>query len=187
MTKHLIETIRHNLGYADLQKINPVDQEPKQPAPQAPEELLSQAAIPAVATALYSFTRNQDGCEALLRGTNSDWLGTIYKGREKEAISKVSQYAGVTDSQAESHMEDIADEAVKHLRSIAGNPAEATKISAYMSSERHNILTHLPAAMQLGDLLNDDSLDDRTNKMEGPMSNMMHKIESTFSEGEKKS
>ena len=31
------------------------------------------------------------------------------------------------------------------------------------------------------DLLNDDSLDDRTNKMEGPISNLMHTIENKFS------
>jgi hypothetical protein len=37
--------------------------------------------------------------------------------------------------------------------------------------------------MQLGDLLKDDSLDDRTNKMEGPISNMMHNIENKLSGG----
>jgi hypothetical protein len=38
--------------------------------------------------------------------------------------------------------------------------------------------------MQLGRLLEDDSLDDRTNKMEGPISNFMHSIENKFSGNE---
>jgi hypothetical protein len=36
----------------------------------------------------------------------------------------------------------------------------------------------------MGDLLNDEALDDRTNKMEGPISNFMHKIENNLSGGQ---
>jgi hypothetical protein len=42
---------------------------------------------------------------------------------------------------------------------------------------------HLPAAMQLGYLLNDNAMDDRTNKMEGPVSSFMHTIENKLSGG----
>ena len=52
-----------------------------------------------------------------------------------------------------------------------------------MKGQRHNILLYLPAAMQMGDLLNDDTLDDRTNKMEGPISNFVHTIENKLSGG----
>ena len=41
-------------------------------------------------------------------------------------------------------------------------------------------------AMNLGDVLNDETLDDKTNKMEGPISNMMHKIENNMSDGDRK-
>jgi hypothetical protein len=53
----------------------------------------------------------------------------------------------------------------------------------YMNSQRHNILVYLPAALNIGDVLNDEGLDDKTNKMEGPVSNFMHKIENTLSGG----
>jgi hypothetical protein len=35
--------------------------------------------------------------------------------------------------------------------------------------------------MNFGDILHDETLDDRTNKMEGPISNFMHKIEDKLS------
>jgi hypothetical protein len=41
----------------------------------------------------------------------------------------------------------------------------------------------LPPALQMGDLLNDNTMDDRTNKMEGPISSMMHSIENKLSGG----
>jgi hypothetical protein len=40
---------------------------------------------------------------------------------------------------------------------------------------------YLPAALQIGVLLNDDTLDDATNKMEGPISSLMQKIGAAFS------
>jgi len=36
--------------------------------------------------------------------------------------------------------------------------------------------------LQIGKLLNDSTLDDRTNKMEGPISGLMHAIEKKFSD-----
>jgi hypothetical protein len=54
-----------------------------------------------------------------------------------------------------------------------------------MNDQRHQVLVYLPAPLQLGDLIHDESLDDRTNKMEGPVSNFMHKIEDKLSQGGK--
>ena len=78
-------------------------------------------------------------------------------------------------------MEIIAAEAIRILRQDAGENAPATKIKTYLNEQRHHVLTYLPAAMQLGELLHDDTMDDRTNKMEGPISNFMHKIENNMS------
>jgi hypothetical protein len=52
-----------------------------------------------------------------------------------------------------------------------------------MSDQRHHILVYLPASLQLGELLNDSGMDDQTNKMEGPISNLVHNIENKFSGG----
>jgi hypothetical protein len=38
--------------------------------------------------------------------------------------------------------------------------------------------------MKMGDILNDEALDDRTNKMEGPVSGFMHRIENQLSKGD---
>jgi len=72
-------------------------------------------------------------------------------------------------------------EAIHALReSIVHHPTQEA-VKRYMGDQRHSILVYLPASMQLGSLLDDDSLDDRTNKMEGPISSFMHSIENKFS------
>ena len=58
---------------------------------------------------------------------------------------------------------------------------DGKSVSAFFSAQRSNILKHLPVELNMGEYLKDPSVDDRTNKMEGPMSDMMHTIEKIFS------
>ena len=185
MPTNLVETIQKNLGYPSLQKIDPNIQETKEKIPRHTQEKLSQAAIPAVLTAFYKFTRTDEGCNAIIaEQAHGDWLGFIFEGKEEVAVDKVARYAGVIAGEAESAMENIADEAVNTLKKSAGTNPTAESVKTFMNDQRHNILVYLPAALQMGDLLNDEALDDRTNKMEGPVSSFMHKIENILSDGD---
>jgi hypothetical protein len=178
---NLVEIIQKNLGYPPLQKIDPNIQETKEKFARQPMEKLVQAAIPAILTALYRFTRTDDGCATILAiKEHQDWLGTIFEGKEKIAVEKCAAYAGVSHDEAESVMENVSDEAVRILKNIPGTRT-GSGIKALMNAQRHNILVHLPAAIQMGDLLNEEALDDRTNKMEGPVSSFMHTIEAKLS------
>jgi hypothetical protein len=182
MANNIVETIQKNLGFPPLQKIDPNIQETKEKTFRDPEEKLAQAAIPAVLTAMYQYTRSEEAGPYLFSDANdTDWLAVIFKGKEKIAVEKVARYAGVSENEAESAMENIADEAVTTIKNSAGAKPTPGAIKSFMSDQRHSILVYLPAAMQMGDLLNEESLDDRTNKMEGPVSNFMHAIENKMS------
>ena len=185
MANNLVETIQKNLDLPALQKIDPNIQETKEKTLRSSQEKLAQAAIPAVLAALYKFTRTDDGCKAIISGDGySDWLGTFFEGKEKSAVDKVARYAGVTDEQAESVMENIADESVNTVKNSVKPKPSVESIRKFMDDQRHIILVHLPASMKMGDILNDEALDDRTNKMEGPVSGFMHKIENMLSKGD---
>lgn len=185
MATNIIEAIRKNLEYPSLQKVDPNIQETKEKYQQVITEKLAQAAIPAVLTAFYRLLRTENGCKKLISADPAeDWLDILYKEKEEEAVEKVARYAAVTKNQAEGYMENIADEAAKLIKESAGSPASPEKIKTYMNGQRHHILVYLPAALNMGDLLNDEGLDDRTNKMEGPVSNFVHKIENNLSGGQ---
>jgi hypothetical protein len=186
MATYLIETIQKNLGFPALQKIDPNFQETKEKTPAQSQAKLAQAAIPSVLMALYKFVRTDKGGRSVLDASgHTDWLGVIFDGKEKEAVDKVAHYAGASNKETESVMENIADEAVVVVKQSAGANPTPDGVRSYLNDQRHDILVHLPAAMQMGDVLNDESLDDRTNKMEGPMSNLMHAIEGKLSKGDK--
>lgn len=187
MTGNLVEIIQKNLGYSQLKKVDPNVQDTKESVVQSAVDKLGQAAIPAVLTAIYKFSRTEEGATQLIGSEDhEDWLGVIYAGKEEGAVEKISQYAGVTPGEAEGHMENIADESVKVIKDQIGPKPTQEKLRSLLAGQRHSILVYLPAALKMGDLLNDEALDDKTNKMEGPISNLMHKIENSFSKGDEK-
>jgi len=183
---NFVETIQKNLALPTIQKIDPNSQDAKEKFLRLPEEKLAQASVPAVLTALYSFTRTDEGCDFILSHSDQpQWLGILFLDKEKTAVARVAEYAGVTKREAKKNMEIVANESISVLMKEAGDDPGIENIRSVMNAQRHNILVCLPAAMQMGDLLNEEALDDRTNKMEGPVSNFLHKIENILSKGDK--
>jgi len=176
MVTNIVDAIQKNLGYQPLKKVDPNTQEIKEANQMSPGQKLPQAAIPAVLAAMIKYSDGKDGVNLLSDNENKDWLGTIYFGKEMDAIKKVAEYAGVSAEEAKSHMEKISDEAVKIAKESIKTP-DGEKLRSFMNSQRHNILSHLPASMKIGDVLNEETFDDRTNKMEGPVSGFLHRIE----------
>lgn len=186
MPTNIVETIQSNMGLPPLQKVDPNIQEPakNESDPQVADKL-PQAALPAVLAGLYKFTRTDDGGNYVLAGGRlKPWIDAIFGDKKQGAVEKVAHYAGVSTEEAAEKMEEIAQEAILVIHQTMDNKHTAEKLKVYMNGQRHNILVHLPAAMQLGDLLEDNSMDDRTNKMEGPISNLMHKIENALSKSD---
>ena len=176
MAKNIVEAVQERLGYAPLEKVDPNIQDAHNK--HSSSQKLAQAAIPAVLTAIYRQTRTEAGCSQVLEGNLPAQL--------LPAAENIARYAGVTTDEAQHQLENIAKESVSVLRETAGKNGDPSSLKNYMNNQRHNILVYLPAGLQMGDLLNDETLDDRTNKMEGPVSNFMHKIEDNLSGGGRK-
>ena len=176
MVINIIEAIQKKLGYRPLKKVDPNTQEIKKAYKMSPEEKLPQAAIPAVLAATIKYSDSKDGINLLSENRKENWLNVIYCGKENDAIQKVADYAGVTVEEARRAMQKISDETVVIVKDIVRSP-DSEKLRSFMNSQRHSILSHLPAALQMGDVLNEETFDDRTNKMEGPVSSFLHRIE----------
>ena len=176
MVTNLVDAIQKNLGYPPLEKVDPNSQEIKGAKKMSSATKLPQAAIPAVLAAMIKYSDGPDGINLLTLHENRNWLATFYGGKEKDAVRKVANYAGVSEDEAQRNMEDISNEAARLVINSVKN-ADAEKLRSYMNSQRHTILSHLPAVLKMGDILNEETFDDRTNKMEGPVSSFLHKIE----------
>ncbi|MEO6001295.1 MAG: hypothetical protein ABIN89_30870 [Chitinophagaceae bacterium] len=182
MTTTLAESIQKNLGYPELRKIDPNTQLVTQKNIETVPNQLGQAAIPTVLLGLYKYGNTEKGSEDILRGNiSTSWLDLFFADSKEEAISKVAAYAGKPQEEVALKMEEIASESVKIIRENTPEKASFSDVKTYVANQRNSILVFLPAELQISTLVNDNTLDDRTNKMEGPISNAVHFVEKLFS------
>ncbi len=182
MAINLLETVQKNLGYPALQKIDPNTQVVKEDDKTPDEDKFSQAAIPAILTAFYKYVQTDDGAADFLRGDYStDWVNKIFQDNKRDVVKTISSYSMQSGAAPVARMNDIADETVRVTKENLPADAGIKDVKLFFSNQRNNILLYLPAALHMGDLLHDDTLDDNTNKMEGPISSLMHSIGSAFS------
>ncbi len=182
MSINLLETIQRNLAYPALQKIDPNTQQVVADEKTPEEHKFSQAAIPAVLTGLYKYVQSDVGAEDFFRGSNSsNWVGKIFDDNKKEAIQTISAYAKQSNEDPIAKMNAIANEAVKVVKENLSADASAKEVKLFFSNQKNNILLYLPAVLNMGELLHDSTLDDKTNKMEGPVSSLMQSIGTAFS------
>lgn len=182
MSINLLEAVQQNQGYPPLQKIDPNTQQVVSDDKTPGEHKFSQAAIPAVLTALYKYVQSDEGAEEFLRGVNStDWVSKLFDENKKEAIQKISAYAKQSNQDPVATMNTIANEAVKVVKNNLPDNAGIKDVKQFFKSQQNHILLYLPAELNMGELLKDSTLDDKTNKMEGPVSSLMQNIGNAFS------
>ncbi len=179
MALNLINKLCENLGFAPLQKIDPNTQQVK--SADATHNL-AQAAIPTVLIGLFKYTRNHDNADTLQRSElTSTWENELFGTRAEHVIEQVSSYGGVTAEDAESFMGKVYQETISIVQQEVGDQKDGNSFRDVMTNQRGDILLYLPPTLQIGEDLNDNTIDDRTNKMEGPVSSFMHTIEKAFS------
>lgn len=182
MSINLVETIQTNLGYPPLQKIDPNTQEVVIDDNTPNEHRFSQAAIPAILTGLFEYSNADEGAENILRGDiSTNWVGLIFKESKNEVVQTIDSYDTQSSENSLMRMNDIAREAIRLIRENLKAESTMMDVKEFMYAQKSNILSYLPEALHIGKILNDDTLDDNTNKMEGPISSLMHKIGSAFS------
>ena len=183
MSVNLIEIVQSQMGYPALHKMDPNSQVVRAENSTPDEYLFSQAAIPGVLTALYKYSRSDDGAENILQGTiTTHWTNVIFGDNKESVIKKIAGYSCYSKENTEIKMDMIAVNAVNTIQKNLPPEATMHDVKKFLADQNSHVLLYLPADLQMGEMLNDNTIDDRTNKMEGPVSSLMHVIGSRFSD-----
>jgi hypothetical protein len=181
MSINLIEKVQQNLGYAALKKIDPNEQQLSNDEV-SPKDKLANVALPAVLTGLYKFVQTDKGAETVLTGNEStDWEQIIFEDHKAEVMEKLSAFTHMDGNETAAELNVIANEAIHITKQQLPEKATLKDVKNFFSNQRNNILTYLPAALNMGELMHDNTLDDKTNKMEGPISSLVKIIGNAFS------
>lgn len=181
MSINLIEVVQKNLGYPPLQKIDPNTQQ-KDINDVPAESKFSQASIPAVLTGLYKYVQTDEGAAEFLRADHTThWASKIFDENSSAAVQTISSYAKECGKDANSQINEIANETVKVMKENLADGAGIKEVKDFFNGQRNNILLYLPPHLNMGNLLHDNTLDDNVNKMEGPISSLIKNIGNAFS------
>ena len=184
MAENIVTTLQEKLGFQHFEKIDPN-------APQGKRDLLvnpttnhyTQAAVIAVLVGIYKYGSSTEGAADLLStGIDNNLFEKLFGDKEKELVESVSYYGDKNYQSTHLLMQTAAKEAIDIIRKAVGTEATPQKTVSYITGQRHNILVHLPPDLKLGKLIDDNSIDDTTNKMEGPVSGLVHFFENLFAE-----
>ncbi len=182
MAINILETVQQNLGYPALQKIDTATDQIIENDHKPDEDKFSQAAIPAVLTALYRFVQSDEGAAEILQSAaTNNWVDIIFKDNRKEVIQTIAAYAQQSKEDPIAKINAIAIEAVKIIKENLSADADIAEVKMFFFNQKSTILLYLPPALHMGELLHDNTLDDNTNKMEGPISSLINSIGAAFS------
>lgn len=183
---NLPELLQQHFNYPPLQMIDPNTQEVGGKTESGHNEF-GQAAIPAIVTGLYKLSRTDEGVTSIIRGEkSSDWVRIIFGDSNEQIIERVADYSGDSYEEVARKLNIIADKAAAIVKEETTPDYEIVKVKDILAAQRLHLLPYLPAVLQIGELLNDTTLDDKTNKMKGPASNLIKAIGNTFSAADEK-
>ncbi len=186
MATNIVKAVQDKLGFNSFEKINPNNQQGKTELQSGiTTDHYQQAATIAVLVGLYKYGTTEEGSAALSGQIPHDVLYLLFNKQEEKIIEAVSDYGSKPYSATETLLQKIACAALETVQEATGKDASFDKIRTYLAGQRHNILVYLPPDLKVGDLVNDETIEDRTNKMEGPVSNLIHAIEDIFAEKDK--
>jgi hypothetical protein len=178
---NLLEKVQQNLGYPALQKIDTSTDKIIEDAATPDEDKFSQAAIPAVLTALYKYVQTDEGATEVLNGNNdTKWIAKIFDEHKKDAIEIISSYSKQSSENPLDKMHTIANEAIKITKESIGENGTIKEMKLFFAAQKNDILLYLLPNLKMGELLKDGTLDDDTHKMEGPISSLMHSLGNIF-------
>lgn len=183
MVENLVISTQENLGFAPFEKIDPNVTKSKTDLKLSPDtNHFTQAAAISVLAGIYKYGSVTHQAGLLFTTSPAQLLHNIFADKFTDVVTVVSYYGDRNFSATEQVMIKIADETIAIIKTAVGDDAIPEKISSYIAGQRHNILVYLPPDLKLGTLINDNSIDDATNKMEGPVSGLMHFFENLFAE-----
>ena len=177
---NIIESVQKNLGYNTLEKIDPNTQETPGRGQEMGTNALAQAAIPSVLLGIYNMLEQTPDLSLLDTEKTGNQLEMIFGKSAEDVIKRISAYSKVADKHSLQELEHITTESLRVIKAKIGENASKNDIRNFVAKNKPDTLLYLPPSLELGSILRNNNLDDRTGKMEGPVSSLMHSVEKTF-------
>jgi len=180
MAENIVKSIEDRLRDRPMKTMDPNTQDAGDEQEQSPKALYHRAIISAALAGLLEFSRKDQNMQDLLANrADKDYSEQIFHHHFEELEKKIRAYSGYSGGNPKEDFNFVLQELVDIVGAQTAGDAHAAK--DFLSNQRANILSYLPGDLHTGQLLDNGTIDDRTNKMHGPFSDFTHWIEQLFS------
>ncbi len=180
MAIDLLKVTTEKLGYQPLKPVSSVNREVNENA-----NNVAQAIIPSVLAGFLNLSGSDEGLSAIVNYDGDDWPTILFNDRKTSAMENISKYSGLNNGQILPEINKTSRTVVEIIMNeVKGSSDINTSIKNFLKDQRTVILDHLPVSLEMGTLLEDEQMDDHTNKMQGPISTLLHKISESFDKGD---
>ena len=108
------------------------------------------------------------------------FLERIFGKSTDTVIERINNYSKFPDKHNVQQLEHIASESIRVVKEKIGGGANEQTVRNFVARNKPDTLLYLPPSLELGTILLNNNLDDRTGKMEGPVSSFMRSVEKAF-------
>lgn len=180
---NLSQDLQEYLHYPVLQKMDATTGHPEN---EELYDIISQSVLIVFLTGLYKATRTKEDAEEIHKQQNAKGLLDQMFEDKTTVLTVVAEFTKKPEDFINTKLEEVASSYLQMINQSDYVTAlqKENSLEAIMSSERHKILSCLPPGLKAGKLFSDESIDDNTNKMDGPISSLMNKIGDIFSSGD---
>jgi hypothetical protein len=182
---HIVQSIQKNLGFNSLEKIDPNTQQVPGHDQLLGNNALAQAAIPAILMGIFNQLEQNPDLGAFYTEQPTSLLERIFGDSTDTVVKHIEDYSKIKDKHIKQELEHIASESLRVIREHLGDDASANALRRFLAQNKQDTLLYLPPSLQLGTILHNNNLDDRTGKMAGPVSGFMHNMEKAFNSSDK--
>lgn len=182
---HIVQVIQKNLGFSSLEKIDPNTQQTPGQEQLLGNNALAQAAIPAILLGIFNQLEQNSDLGAFFTEQPVSLLDRIFGSSADTVVKQIEDYSKIKDKHIKQELEHIAAESLRVIRENLGESPSEHAIRRYVANNKRDALLYLPPSLKLGIIMHNNNLDDRTGKMEGPVSSFMHNMEKTFNSSQK--
>lgn len=185
MSISLVQKLQEKLGYPPLKKIDANTGHIVESNRGPSEERFSQVVIPTILSALYRYTRTDEGADMVLHSISwQNWCNLIFDDKKEEVLEKLAAYSYYKTEDIEPEVNKITQSAIDLVKEKLPLHTKILDLKNLLADSLNDTLLYLPPTMRIGKSLHDNTMDDNIHKMEGPISSMANTIGSFFSKSE---
>ena len=180
MAENIVKLLEDRLRDRPMKTMDPNTQAAGDEQVQSPKALYHRVIMSAALAGLLEFSRKDKNIQDLLSNhSDKDYSQRVFHHHFSELENRIRAYSGYSGGNPKDDFNFVLQQLIDIVGAhAAGDPHSAKD---FLSNQRANIVSYLPGDLHTGKLLDNGTIDDRTNKMHGPFSDFTHWLEQLFS------